>query len=51
MVETGGDDGQKRARHTYEKLGFGLFPVVRYFKKLWVGGGQECQILIESDYQ
>lgn len=34
MVETGGDPGHERARHTYEKLGFGLFPVARYFKKL-----------------
>jgi len=24
----------KRARHTYEKVGFELFPVARYFKKL-----------------
>jgi GNAT superfamily N-acetyltransferase len=34
MVETGGDPGHAPARHTYEKLGFGLFPVARYFKKL-----------------
>ena len=34
MVETGGDPGHKRARHTYEKAGFELFPVARYFKKL-----------------
>ena len=34
MVETGGDDGHAPARHTYEKMGFGLFPVARYFKKL-----------------
>jgi GNAT superfamily N-acetyltransferase len=34
MVETGGDRGHERARRTYEKLGFGLFPVARYFKKL-----------------
>ena len=34
MVETGGDPGHARARHTYEKVGFELFPVARYFKKL-----------------
>lgn len=34
MVETGGDPGHTPARCTYEKLGFGLFPVARYFKKL-----------------
>ena len=34
MVETGGDRGHAPARCTYEKLGFGLFPVARYFKKL-----------------
>lgn len=34
MVETGGDPGHAPARSTYEKLGFGLFPVARYFKKL-----------------
>ncbi|HEU5098231.1 MAG TPA: GNAT family N-acetyltransferase [Roseiflexaceae bacterium] len=34
MVETGGDPGHAPARHTYEKMGFGLFPVARYFKKL-----------------
>ena len=34
MVETGGDSGHAPARHTYEKMGFGLFPVARYFKKL-----------------
>ncbi len=34
MVETGGDPGHSPARHTYEKVGFGLFPVARYFKKL-----------------
>ena len=34
MVETVGDDGHAPARHTYEKMGFGLFPVARYFKKL-----------------
>ena len=34
MVETGGDHGHAVARHTYEKVGFGLFPVARYFKKL-----------------
>ena len=34
MVETGGDPGHETARRTYEKAGFGLFPVARYFKKL-----------------
>jgi len=34
MVETGGDPGHAPARHTYEKVGFDLFPVARYFKKL-----------------
>ncbi len=34
MVETGGDLGHAPARCTYEKLGFGLLPIARYFKKL-----------------
>ncbi|MBD2770850.1 GNAT family N-acetyltransferase [Iningainema tapete] len=34
MVETGGDPGHAPARYTYEKLGFGLLPIARYFKKL-----------------
>ncbi len=34
MVETVDDDGHVPARHTYEKVGFRLFPVARYFKKL-----------------
>jgi ribosomal protein S18 acetylase RimI-like enzyme len=34
MVETGSDPGHAPARHAYEKAGFGLFPVARYFKKL-----------------
>lgn len=34
MVETGCDPGHAPARHTYEKAGFELFPVARYFKKL-----------------
>jgi GNAT superfamily N-acetyltransferase len=34
MVETGDDPGHETARRTYEKAGFGLFPVARYFKKL-----------------
>ncbi|HEY0603837.1 MAG TPA: GNAT family N-acetyltransferase [Herpetosiphonaceae bacterium] len=34
MVETGGDPGHAPARHTYEKAGFSLLPVARYFKKL-----------------
>ncbi|MEG4941377.1 GNAT family N-acetyltransferase [Microcoleus sp. F4-D5] len=34
MVETGGDPGHERARRTYEKVGFEVLPVARYFKKL-----------------
>ena len=34
MVDTGGDEGHGPARATYEKAGFGLLPVARYFKKL-----------------
>nr|WP_246277073.1 GNAT family N-acetyltransferase [Microcoleus asticus] len=34
MVETGGAPGHERARRTYEKVGFGLLPIARYFKKL-----------------
>lgn len=34
MVETGSDPGHAPARGAYEKAGFGLFPVARYFKKL-----------------
>lgn len=34
MVETGGDPGHAPARQTYQKLGFGLLPIARYFKKL-----------------
>ncbi|MFN6539323.1 MAG: GNAT family N-acetyltransferase [Nostoc sp. EkiNYC01] len=34
MVETGGDAGHAPARCAYEKLGFGLLPIARYFKKL-----------------
>ncbi|NJM73926.1 MAG: GNAT family N-acetyltransferase [Scytonema sp. RU_4_4] len=34
MVETGGDPGHAPARCTYEKVGFGLLPIARYFKKL-----------------
>jgi hypothetical protein len=34
MIETGGDPGHAPARHTYEKVGYTLFPIARYFKKL-----------------
>jgi len=34
MVETGGDPGHAPARRLYEKAGFSLLPVARYFKKL-----------------
>jgi ribosomal protein S18 acetylase RimI-like enzyme len=34
MVETAGDPGHAPARHTYEKAGFELFPVARYWEHL-----------------
>lgn len=34
MVETGGDPGHVAARRTYEKAGFNVLPIARYFKKL-----------------
>ncbi len=34
MVETGGDPGHDAARRTYERTGFGLLPIARYFRKL-----------------
>jgi ribosomal protein S18 acetylase RimI-like enzyme len=34
MVETGGDPGHAPARRAYEKSGFRLLSVARYFKKL-----------------
>lgn len=34
MVETAGDPVHAPARHTYEKAGFELFPVARYYKVL-----------------
>lgn len=34
MVETGGDPGHAPARRTYVKMGFGVLPIARYFKKL-----------------
>lgn len=34
MVETGGDPGHAPARRTYEKLGFRVLPIARYYKKL-----------------
>ena len=34
MVETGGDPGHAPARRTYEKVGFKLWPVARYFKTI-----------------
>ena len=34
MVETGADPGHAPARRLYEKAGFGLWPVARYFKNL-----------------
>jgi GNAT superfamily N-acetyltransferase len=32
MVETGGDPGHALARRTYERTGFTLLPIARYFK-------------------
>lgn len=34
IVETGGDPDHAPARCTYERLGFRLLPIARYFKKL-----------------
>ena len=34
MVEMGGDPGHAAARRTYEKAGFVLLPIARYFKNL-----------------
>jgi ribosomal protein S18 acetylase RimI-like enzyme len=34
MVETGGDPGHAAARRAYEKAGFVLLPIARYFKDL-----------------
>ena len=34
VVETGGDPGHAPARRTYEKAGFTLLPIARYFKAL-----------------
>lgn len=34
LVETGGDPGHAAARRTYEKAGYVLLPIARYFKNL-----------------
>lgn len=34
MVETGGDPGHAAARRAYEKAGFVLLPIAKYFKNL-----------------
>jgi ribosomal protein S18 acetylase RimI-like enzyme len=34
IVETGGDPGRAAARRTYEKAGYTLLPIARYFKNL-----------------
>lgn len=34
IVETGGDPGHAPARRTYEKAGYTLLPIARYFKAL-----------------
>jgi hypothetical protein len=33
-VETGGESGLAAARRTYEKAGYVLLPIARYFKNL-----------------
>lgn len=48
MVETGGDPGHAPARHTYEKAGFRLFPVARYFKKLPGSSPQQSHLSKEQ---
>jgi hypothetical protein len=34
IVETGGDPGHAAARRTYEKAGYTVLPIARYFKNL-----------------
>lgn len=34
MIDTGGDPGHAPARATYEKAGFRILPIARYFKKI-----------------
>jgi RimJ/RimL family protein N-acetyltransferase len=34
MVEAGGDPGHAPARRVYEKAGYTLLPIARYFKNL-----------------
>ena len=34
MVETGGDPGHAAARRVYERAGYQLLPVARYFRNL-----------------
>jgi hypothetical protein len=34
MIDTGGDPGHAPARRVYEKAGYALLPVARYFKAL-----------------
>jgi GNAT superfamily N-acetyltransferase len=34
MVETGGDPGHAPARRVYEKAGYALLPIARYFSAL-----------------
>ena len=34
MIETGADDGHAPARRAYEKAGYSLTPIARYFKEL-----------------
>jgi GNAT superfamily N-acetyltransferase len=35
MVEKGGEPGHAAARRTYERAGYVLLPIARYFKNLW----------------
>ena len=34
LIETGADEGHAPARNTYEKAGYSLTPIARYFKEL-----------------
>jgi ribosomal protein S18 acetylase RimI-like enzyme len=47
MVETGGAPGHAPAQHTYEKLGFRLLSIARYFKKRkWCKRQCKCKRLL-----
>lgn len=34
IIDTGMDDGHSPARRTYEKLGFDMWPVARFYKEI-----------------